>query len=169
MKIAILGYSGCGKSTLAKYLSELYQIPVLYLDTVQFEADWKERDREEAAFMVSEFMKQESWVIDGNYTNFFQKERLAQANQIIYMEFSRWNCLVRVLHRYYSYKGQSRESMANGCMEKIDLEFVWWVLYKGRTKEKQQFYHRILEEYHKKAVFLKNQKELDAFIKKVRV
>lgn len=56
MKIAILGYSGSGKSTLAKYLHAHYDIPLLYLDTVQFEANWKERDREEALSMVAEFM-----------------------------------------------------------------------------------------------------------------
>lgn len=49
MKIAILGYSGSGKSTLAKYLADYYKIPLLYLDTVQFEANWKERNREDGS------------------------------------------------------------------------------------------------------------------------
>lgn len=66
MKIAILGYSECGKSTLAAYLSTYYHIPLLYLDTVQFEADW---------------------VIDGNYALFLQSRRLKEADYIIYMAF----------------------------------------------------------------------------------
>lgn len=37
MKIAVLGFSGSGKSTLAKQLSEYYDIPLLYLDCVNFE------------------------------------------------------------------------------------------------------------------------------------
>jgi len=36
MKIAVNGYSGSGKSTLARRLGELYQIPVLHLDTVHW-------------------------------------------------------------------------------------------------------------------------------------
>ena len=36
MKIAVMGYSGAGKSTLAKALSDHYQCPLLYLDTVSF-------------------------------------------------------------------------------------------------------------------------------------
>ena len=67
MKIAIIGYSGSGKSTLAKKLSEKYNCPLLYLDTVNFESGWKERNREEAKKIVAEFMKNDSWVIDGNY------------------------------------------------------------------------------------------------------
>ena len=45
MKIAIIGYSGSGKSTLAKKISEKYNYPLLYLDTVNFEANWKERNK----------------------------------------------------------------------------------------------------------------------------
>ncbi len=37
MKITVMGFSGSGKSTLAKQLSEFYDIPLLYLDCVNFE------------------------------------------------------------------------------------------------------------------------------------
>ena len=43
MKIAVLGYSGSGKSTLARKLGELYGVPVLHLDAVQFLPGWRER------------------------------------------------------------------------------------------------------------------------------
>ena len=75
MKIAIIGYSGSGKSTLAKRLSKMYSSPILYLDTVNFEAGWKERNREEAREIVRKFMKNDSWIIDGNYREFYQEER----------------------------------------------------------------------------------------------
>lgn len=76
MKIAILGYSGSGKSTLARTLSNHYKVPVLYLDTVQFLPNWIERDKDEGMQLVLEFMKNDSWVIDGNYSKFYQRERL---------------------------------------------------------------------------------------------
>jgi adenylate kinase family enzyme len=85
MKIAILGYSGSGKSTLAKKLGAQFDIPVLYLDTVQFEANWIERDRGEALALVSAFMRRESWVIDGNYESLMQNERLMLADYILFL------------------------------------------------------------------------------------
>ncbi|WP_242491840.1 hypothetical protein [Miniphocaeibacter massiliensis] len=88
MKIAILGYSGSGKSTLAKHLGKLYNIPILYLDTVQFTDNWSLHNRNEAKEIVNEFMNNKSWVIDGNYSEFFQKERLETADMIIYMNFN---------------------------------------------------------------------------------
>lgn len=164
MKIAILGYSGCGKSTLAAYLSAYYHIPLLYLDTVQFEADWKVRDKEEAVSIVTKFMENDNWVIDGNYASFLQSRRLKEADYIIYMAFSRWSCLLRALNRYHRYKNTERESMADGCIEKIDLAFIWWILYKGRTAKKKQYYNNILRTYSEKSIILKNQKQLDAFM-----
>jgi len=73
MKIAVMGHSGVGKSTLAKTLSLYYDIPVLYLDTVNFKENWQERDREECRQIVAEFMTQNSWVIDGNYRDFIRQ------------------------------------------------------------------------------------------------
>lgn len=164
MKIAILGYSGSGKSTLAKYLATYYHIPLLYLDTVQFEANWKERDREEAQSIVTEFMKHEEWVIDGNYKSFLQDRRLSEADYNIYMAFSRWSCLIRAYRRNQMYRNASRESIANGCNEKMDLPFIWWILHKGRTAEKKRYYNDIMRKYHAKTTVLKNQRELDKFM-----
>ena len=47
MKIVVNGYSGSGKSTLAGRLGELYQIPVLHLDTVHWLPGWEEKAEEQ--------------------------------------------------------------------------------------------------------------------------
>lgn len=161
MKIAILGYSGSGKSTFGKYLSNQFHIPLLYLDTVQFEANWKERDRDEACSIVQDFMNQDQWIIEGNYLSFLQAKRLEQADYVICLLFSRWNCLLRAWKRYIRFRNQERESMASGCIEKMDLEFMWWILYKGRTRKKQQHFQDIINQYPEKTIILKNQRQLD--------
>ena len=164
MKIAILGHSGSGKSTLAKQLAEVYKIPMLFLDTIQFEPNWKERDLEESKKLVAEFMKQDSWVIDGNYTKFFQTERLLAADKIIYMDFPRRVCLYQALKRYFEFKNQSRDSISNGCIEKIDFEFIWWILHEGRTKSRRDHYKQMILDYKDKSIVLKNKKQVDAFL-----
>ncbi|PWL41319.1 DNA topology modulation protein [Christensenella sp. MSJ-20] len=165
MRIAIIGYSGSGKSTLAAFLGNRFGIPVLYLDTVQFEANWKERNREEGVAMAARFMEQPEWVIDGNYRQFLQEERLAQADWIIFLRFSRWSCFRRAWSRYCRYRNTTRESMAPGCQEKFDLAFAWWILYRGRDRAARAHYDEILERYGEKTVVLKNQGELDAFMR----
>ena len=164
MRIAILGYSGSGKSTMAQRLAGYYGIPVLYLDTVQFLPGWVERDGEEGRSIVGRFMQNESWVIDGNYNDFLQKERLERANKIIILQFPRLICLFRAFRRYFQYKHTTRGSMANGCLEKIDPEFIWWILHEGRTKQRRSHYRQIASLYRDKTVILKNQKQMDAYM-----
>ena len=168
MKIAILGNSGSGKSTLAKQLAEIYKIQLLFLDTIQFESDWKERDFDESRKLVAAFMKQDSWVIDGNYTKFFQTERLLAVDQIIYMDFPRRVCLYRVLKRYFEFKNKSRDSISNGCIEKIDFEFIWWILHEGRTRSQRDHYKKMIEDYKDKIIVLKNKKQVDAFLQNIK-
>ena len=109
MKIAIIGYAGSGKSTLARQLGEFYDIPVLHMDKTQFEHNWIERDEEIAKNMVEKFMNEnKSWVIDGNYTKFHRERRLNEADEIIFMNYSRWTCLWQAFKRYIKYKGKTR-------------------------------------------------------------
>lgn len=51
--------------------------------------------------------------------------------------------------------------MAKGCEEKLDWEFITWVLYKGRTRDKQQHYQNIVNRYPYKMTIIKNQRQLN--------
>lgn len=163
MKLVILGHSGCGKSTLAKYIAETKQMPLLHLDQVYFDRDWQIREQEEALTIVKNHLNQESWIIEGNYQSLYQKERLEQADQIIFLDFPRMVCLKRIIQRYKTYRGKTRPDVTDGCVEKLDVEFIWWILYKGRDKKKRDAFKKIITTYEEKLVVIKNQKELDTF------
>lgn len=161
MKVAIIGYSGSGKSTLAREIGVVNDIPVLHLDTVQFLPNWQVKEDKEAFKEVSDFMAREQWIIEGNYTRYHQAQRLEEATWIIWLKFSRWACLKRVIKRYIKYQGTTRPDMAKGCEEKLDWEFITWVLYKGRTRDKQQHYQNIVNRYPDKMTIIKNQRQLN--------
>lgn len=167
MKTAIIGFSGSGKSTLAKYIAEKENTPLLYLDTVQFTPGWQVRDIDEQKRIVSDFMKNESWVIDGNYSKLYRDERMYEADRIIILRFGRISCLYRVIKRYFSYRNKTRESMTEGCNEKIDLEFVKWILWDGRSKAHLEFLDKTTDIYADKVVVIKNQRELEKFYKTI--
>ena len=54
-----------------------------------------------------------------------------------------------------------------GCEEKVDAEFVRWILHDGRTKQKWAKMERIGEKYPEKYVLIRNQRELDGFLKEL--
>lgn len=165
MKIAILGYSGSGKSTLAKRLGDLYGLPVLHLDTVEFLPNWEKRGLSEKQRIVADFMRgNDGWVIDGNYSKLFREERLEQADMIVMLLFDRFSCLRRAIKRYCTFKGRTRPDIGDGCNEKLDAEFIWWILHDGRTKSRKAGYKAIREKYPDKVTVLKNQRQLDEFL-----
>lgn len=166
MKIAILGYSGSGKSTTARILGEKFGIPVLHLDTVHFLENWQEREKDESRLIVERFMSEnDSWVIDGNYKAFRQQQRLEQADRILFFNFNRFVCFLRIFSRWIKYRGKTRPDMAEGCNEKLDFRFAKWILYDGRTPAKQKSYNNMCKKYSNKVVILKNQRQLDSFFK----
>lgn len=136
MKIAIIGYSGSGKSSLAAFLGELYNVDVLYLDSLHFLSGWVERETQDEINLMNEFLHSHSqWVIDGNYGCLSYQQRMEEADQIIFMNFNRFVCLYRAIKRLFRYRGKTRESITEGCIEKIDFEFIRWILYDGRTSK----------------------------------
>ena len=168
MKIAVIGYSGCGKSTLARFLGEHYDICVLHLDRVHWLPGWKERAQSEKQEIVRSFLDDHgAWVIDGNYSNLFFERRLFETDQIVLMRFCRLTCLWRAVKRYFAYRGRTRESMTEGCPEKIDLEFIWWILYKGRSRKQRDNFTRVPAQYPAKTIVIKNQRQLTAYMRSV--
>lgn len=135
MRIQIIGYSGSGKSTLARRLGKQYGLPVLHLDTVQFYGNWSERSLEEQNALVQQFLdRNESWVIDGNYSHVCP-QRFSMADVCIFLDFARLPCLAGCLRRYGQFYGKARPSL--GCKEKFDAEFLWWILWEGRTRARR--------------------------------
>ena len=166
MKIAVMGYSGAGKSTLTRTLSQRLGLPLLHLDKVEFTANWQKRDRAEALAMVEAFMARDSWVIDGNYAGFLQARRLEEADLIVFLDLPRLTCLRQAWGRYRRLRGQVRESAADGCCEKFDLEFFRWLVWDGRSRKRQTRYRSLMEVYREKAVVLKNRAQISAFLER---
>ena len=159
MKIVIIGYSGSGKSTLAKILGKHYNIPVLHLDSVNFLSGWNVRDENETNEIVKKFIEEnESWIIDGNYHK-IASYRFELADKIIFLNYNRFFCLKSVIKRYKENIGKTRNDMAAGCEEKIDLKFLYWVFMKGRSKTRRDRFKNIVKNHNNSLVF-KNRKQL---------
>ena len=90
---------------------------------------------------------------------------MEEADQIIFLNFSPLTCLFRAFKRYLTYRGKVRESMAAGCQEQFNWEFIRWILWEGRSKSTRELYNWVQETYPDKVVILSSQKEIDYFLK----
>lgn len=167
MKTAIIGYSGSGKSTLAQYIGERTGAEVLHLDCIHWLPGWVENQRNAETAVVKDFLDSHtSWVIDGNYSGTLFGRRMEEADRILFFNFNRFTCLCRAMKRYFRYRGKTRKSIGVGCEEKMDLEFIWWILHKGRTKKQKRKYQHVLSEYGHKTVVIRNQRQLSAYMER---
>ena len=94
---------------------------------------------------------------------------MEEADVIIMLLFNKVSCLYRVTKRYLKYKNKTRPDMSEGCKEKLDLEFIKWILRDGRTKESRERYQGVLARYPNKTVVIKNQRQLDAVQEHIQI
>jgi adenylate kinase family enzyme len=135
-KILVIGSGGSGKSTFAKQLGKILDIKVIHLDSLYWKSGWVEPPKHEWVEVVKHLIAQDSWIIDGNYSGTLEL-RFEACDTVVFLDKSRLLCLWRVLKRAIVYRNKTRPDMAEGCLEKIDFEFMLWIWnYPHRTKPK---------------------------------
>ncbi|WP_288474653.1 AAA family ATPase [uncultured Pantoea sp.] len=102
-RISIMGPSNSGKSTLAEAISRKTALPAVYLDQLHHVpgSQWQPRATAEFLQLHTEAVRQERWVIEGNYTRCIE-ERLARATGLILLDVSVPVALLRYIRRCYS-------------------------------------------------------------------
>ena len=164
VKIAIIGYSGSGKSTLAQALGVRLDGPVLHLDKVHFAPNWVERPDAEAEQEVLAFLEHPDWVIEGNYSSIAFERRMAEADEILFLDFSRLRCLWRAVKRYLTHRGKTRSSMTEDCPEKFDWEFFLWLVRDGRNSVRRARFVEVVRRYPHKARRLRHPQDVTGYL-----
>ena len=158
MKTAVLGYAGSGKTYLSDYIQK--KIPVLHLDSVKWDKEWKPVDDSVVLPQVSEFMAKDSWIIDGYYKYLLYEERLEQADRIILLLLPRSTCFYRAVRR-------TKIRRKEGYKNDLNLWFVKFTLFGCRNKERRQTYAEITERYKDKTVVLKSRRQVESFMRTI--
>jgi adenylate kinase family enzyme len=165
-RIMIIGSCGAGKSTLARKVHALLGLDLIHLDQHYWQPNWVEPTKETWKKKVQKLVEKDTWIIDGNYSGTIDI-RLERADTIIYLDYSTRLCLWRVVQRVRKYKGVTRPDMTEGCPERLDIGFLWYVLtFKHRSGS------RVLKKLEKlplekKVFILNNDSAVEAFIKSI--
>ena len=167
-RIVILGPSGSGKSTVCKRIGRILGIPVIHLDMHFWNPNWIETPKEEWHEKVRKLVTSETWVMDGNYSSTL-KIRTDVADTIILLDMTRRQSYLRVIVRWLKNRGKTRSDVAEGCPEKIDMEFLRWIwTYPRRRKPATLRFLKRLEA-SKNVYYLQNQQEIEKFLKALRI
>lgn len=126
-RVLLIGPCGSGKSTLARELAPRMGLPLVHMDQLGWQAGWVETERDELHARVAEVAAQDAWLIEGNYGSTLAP-RLARADTVIYLDFPIRLCLWRLIRRIVTHRGRSRPDMPEGCPERFDAAFFWYVM-----------------------------------------
>jgi adenylate kinase family enzyme len=126
-RVLVIGISGAGKSTFSRALAARTGLPLIHLDKEFWRPGWTETPRPEWRARVAELAAGERWVMEGNYAGTFDL-RLPRADAVLWFDYPAPRCLVRVLRRIGASYGQVRADMGAGCPERIDWEFLRYVM-----------------------------------------
>lgn len=160
-RIVIIGCPGSGKSTLARALGEKLDLTVVHLDKLWWTKDQQHTSREKFDARLENALKLDRWIIDGNYSRTMDT-RLQYCDTIIYLDFSRWSCLLGVFQRAVF----GKEEAAGGNPERLNWEFVKYI-WNFNKNNRVLNATRIAKSKHAKAIVLKNRKELRLFLDKL--
>lgn len=126
-RVLIIGPCGSGKSTLARELAPCMGLPLVHMDQLGWQAGWVETGKAELAARVADAVAQDEWLIEGNYGSVLAP-RLERADTVIYLDFPIRLCLWRLSRRIWSHRGRARPDMPEGCPERFDAAFFWYVM-----------------------------------------
>ena len=134
-RVLIIGCCGAGKSTFARKLAAATGLDVIHLDQAYWQPDWTETPKAEWEAKVTQLVKRDTWIMDGNYASSLPI-RIPRADTIFYLDYPMVKCLWRVTKRVAKYHGQRRPDMPPGCHERFDLEFFHYVATFNLTRRK---------------------------------
>lgn len=166
-RILIIGSSGAGKSTVARRLGAATGIEVVHLDRLYWKPNWIETEKAEWRAILVEILRNESWIMDGNYSGTLDL-RIERADAIMFLDFPRAVCVFRVLKRLALYRKTKRPDMADDCAERFDWNFIKWVWnYPTRSKPKVEAMLKRFEN-EKKIIHLKSKKDVENYFERLR-
>lgn len=126
-RILVIGCSGSGKSTLARALAEHFGLHYVSMDRdVFWLPGWQARPRDDANRRIAESVALPRWVMDGTSPRTLP-ERLARADLVIWLRPPRLVSLYGIVTRWFRYAGRTRPETAEGCPERLSLEFIRYV------------------------------------------
>lgn len=122
-KIIVIGCPGSGKSTFSRQLQEIWGIPLFHLDMLNWNADRTTVTKELFHKRLNDILKEESWIIDGNYGSTMEK-RLQHCDTVYFLDYPTETCLLGMYER----RGKARTDIpwVEG-VDDIDEDFISFI------------------------------------------
>ncbi|MDO8563393.1 MAG: AAA family ATPase [Nanoarchaeota archaeon] len=160
-KILIVGPSGSGKTTLARRIGKILKIESKSIDELRYSKDFliKFSDKK-AKNNLSRFLRRKRWILDGVYAREYIYPAFRKADIVIGLKASRLKLIYRIIKRDM----KERKKYKNKPIKDFFKLLYWSQRYKYHNEIKHQ---ELIKKFKKRAIYLKNNKEIESFIKAI--
>lgn len=156
-KILVIGCPGAGKSRFAAALRDKIGLPLYHLDMIWHKPDKTNISREEFDSRLYDILKQDQWIIDGNYARTLEM-RLKECDTVFLLDYPLEVCLQGVESRI----GKKRDDMP-WVERAFDEEFRDFII--DFPKSTLPHIYKLLEEYSdRKIVIFKSRDEANKYL-----
>lgn len=126
-RVLVIGPCGAGKSTLSAELGQRLNLPVFHMDQLNWNPGWVESSKDVIREKLAAIIATDRWLIDGTYGGTLG-ERLVRADTVVYLDYPIRLCVTRLFRRIWTYRGRTRPDMTEGCPERFDLGFLFYLI-----------------------------------------
>ena len=159
-KIIVIGSPGAGKSTFSRRLRDITSLPLYHLDMIWHKPDRTNITKEEFDKQLSEILRTDKWIIDGNYQRTIEL-RLEQCDTVFLMDFPLEVCLAGAAARV----GTKRDDLP-WVEDELDEEFRQWIVDFPNEKL-PQIYQMLDKCRDKNIVIFKSRQEAEDYLQKL--
>lgn len=159
-RVCILGPSNSGKSTLAQAIGRKQGLPVAHLDRLYHlpHTDWQPRPETEFLRLHDEAIRQDGWVMEGNYMRHLP-ERLERATGLILLDVAIAISLFRYFRR--TLLERDRPGALDGQQDTVKWRMVHHIA--ALTPPKRRAYEALYGRIALPKVRLATRREVTAF------
>ncbi len=162
-RVIVIGCPGSGKSTLSAELHRITGLPLHHLDMMYWNADRTTVEKAVFRQRLEKVLKQERWIIDGNYGSTMER-RLQACDTVIFLDYPTDICIDGILSR----RGKPRQDMP--WIEREDEEDASFIEFvTAYNTDSRPAVIALLERYPmKNVILLKSRREAEQFLNSIR-